>query len=92
MRVVGVWRENTEKSREIEEWLTDFERRTSGQIEYKNPDTVEGASFIEIYGIVEYPTLIALADDGRVLASWRGLPLPRFDEVAYYATKKRGII
>ncbi len=88
MRVVCVWRDNADYSRELSEWLEDFRRRTGKEIESLNPDEREGAGFTEIYDIVEYPTIVALADDGRVLETFRGLPLPRIDEVSYYAAEK----
>ena len=41
--------------------------------------------FCRTYDIVEYPTILALNNDGSVLASWRGKQLPLFDVVAYWA-------
>jgi hypothetical protein len=34
---------------------------------------------------MEYPTLIAITDDGQVQNQWKGLPLPTISEVSYYA-------
>lgn len=84
MRVVSVWRENSDYGREMAEWLKDFTYQTGREIESLDPDTVEGEIFSTTYDVVEYPTLLALDNQGKVLASWRGLPLPLMNEVSYY--------
>lgn len=84
MRVVCVWREGYDYSRIVEEWLTEFERRTSKEVESIDPGTREGESFCRTYDIVEYPSILALDDNGAVLSMWRGEMLPTFDEVAYW--------
>lgn len=84
MRVVCVWRRESDYGRMMEEWLRDFERRTGKEIESLDPDTSNGESFCRTYDIVEYPAIVAVGDDGAVLASWRGQMLPRFDEVSYW--------
>lgn len=84
MRVVCVWRERSDYGRTVEEWLTEFERRTGKEIESLDPDAKEGESFCRAYDVVEYPTILALNDDGSVLAEWRGTMLPLFDEVSYW--------
>ena len=84
MRVVFVWRDQTDYARMVEDWITEFERRTGKEIESMSPDSPEGVGFCKAYDIVEYPSILALNDDGSVLASWRGKMLPTFDEVNYW--------
>lgn len=84
MRVVCVWREGEDYSRTVEEWLTEFERRTGREIESISPDGREGVQFCSTYDVVEYPTILALDDSGAVLAEWRGEQMPLFDEVMYW--------
>lgn len=84
MRVVCVWRRESDYGRTVEEWIMAFERQTGKEIESLDPDTKEGEGFCRAYDIVEYPTIMALGDDGAVLASWRGTMLPLFDEVSYW--------
>lgn len=87
MRVVCVWREGYDYSRTVEEWLREFEHRNNVEVESIDPETREGESFCRAYDVVEYPTILALGDDGAVLAMWRGEMLPTFDEVAYWANR-----
>ena len=81
-RVVCVFRDNEDYSRTVTEWLENFRRQTGREIETMNPD--ENPTFCEVYDIVEYPTIIALRDDGNVLETWRGKDMPLMDEVLYY--------
>lgn len=79
-----IYRPNSEHSRIVEEYMHDYLRRTGAELEYVNPDDRDGQSLCRAYDIVEYPTIIALSDDGQVQNSWRGLPLPTINEVSYY--------
>ncbi len=84
MRVVCVWREGEDYSRTVEEWLVEFERRTGREVESMSPDGREGVDFCRTYDIVEYPTILALGENGEVLSMWRGKQMPLFDEVSYW--------
>lgn len=85
MKVVIVYRSESEHGRPVEEYLRDFLRRTGSEIETLDPDSKDGASACRTYDIVEYPTVIALSDDGRMQNMWRGLPLPTISELSYYS-------
>ena len=85
MRIVVVYKDVSDYGREVREYVDDFERQTGLKIEVMDPDSGRNDFFLRAYDIVEYPTILAIADDGRLLQIWRGRPLPLFDEVAYYA-------
>ncbi|MDO4398939.1 MAG: hypothetical protein Q4C24_01455 [Candidatus Saccharibacteria bacterium] len=82
MRVVCIYRDNQDYSRAVNEWLENFRRQTGREIETMDPD--KNISFCETYGVVEYPTILALGEMGDVRASWRGRDLPLINEVLYY--------
>ncbi|MGI6612333.1 MAG: hypothetical protein ACOX0Z_02055 [Candidatus Nanosyncoccaceae bacterium] len=84
MRIIVVYRERSDYARTVEEFLHDFKYQTGGEIETLDPDTREGIGFCQAYGIVEYPTLIAIDYSGVMQQMWRGLPLPRISELSYY--------
>lgn len=84
MRVVVIWREETDYARSIIEWLHDCERRVGVAPESLSPDEPEGESLCKAYDVVEYPTILAMNDDGKMLQMWRGRDLPRIDDVTYY--------
>lgn len=82
MRVICIYRDNQDYSRTTEEWLENFRRQTGREIETMNPD--DNVNFCETYDIVEYPTILALGEQGDVRALWRGRNLPLVNEVLYY--------
>ena len=85
MRIVVVYKDASDHGREVREYVDDFEKQTGLEIEQKNPDDGRNQFFLRAYDIVEYPTILAIADDGRLLQMWHGQPLPLIDEVAYCA-------
>ncbi len=82
MRVLCIYRDKEDYTRAVDEWLENFRRQTGREIETMNPD--ESVNFCETYDIVEYPTILALGNNGEVRASWRGRNLPLINEVLYY--------
>jgi hypothetical protein len=84
VRVVVVFKEQTDYARSVLDFLRDFERQTGHKLETIDPDTSEGTLFCETYGIVEYPTIIALSDESIMQNMWRGIPLPTISEVSFY--------
>lgn len=84
MKVVCVWKDNTDYAREVTDWMEEFRRETGNEVESLDPDTVNGEIFVRAHDIMEYPTIVAIAEDGKVQREWRGTPMPQFDEVSYY--------
>lgn len=85
MRVVIIYREDSEHARAVNDYLRDFQHRTGRELETISPDSRDGSSLCRVYDVVEYPAIIALADDGQLQSSCSGLPLPTIAEVSYYA-------
>lgn len=84
MKIVVVYRERSDYARAVEELLHDFKRQTGGDIESLDPDGRDGVSFCQAYGVMEYPTLIAIDHSGVMQQMWRGMPLPRISELSFY--------
>ena len=89
MKAVIIWRRESDYGRTVEDWIRDFAVIAGREIEEVDPDSIEGQGLVEVYGVVEYPTILGMDDSGKVLESWRGLPLPRLNEVAYYANPRK---
>jgi hypothetical protein len=85
VRIVLIYRDDSEHARPVIDFLRDFERHTGHTIETMEPDSPEGIDFCRAYDIVEYPTMVAVSDDGQAQNMWRGVPLPTISEVSYYA-------
>ena len=85
MRVIVVYKDQTDYARSVIDFLRDFQHQTGHEVETMNPDSAEGIDFCQTYDIMEYPTMIALSDDGQMQNTWIGLPLPTISEVSFYA-------
>jgi len=79
-----VYKDNSEHARAVIEFMHDFNAQTGHDIEPINPESLNGESFCKAYGIVDYPTVISIADDYQMQKMWVGLPLPTIMEVSYY--------
>ena len=85
MRVVVVYKYESDHAREVLDYMRDYNKQTGHDIEEINPETREGADFCRVYDIMEYPTMLALDSEGKLHNMWRGRPLPTISEVSYYA-------
>jgi len=85
VRVVVLSKDQTDYARAVTDYLRDFQRQTGRELEVMDPESPDGISFCQTYDILEFPTLVALSDDGILQNQWRGLPLPTISEVSYYA-------
>ncbi len=79
-----VYKYESDHARQVLDYLRDTKRQTGYDIEEIDPDSRDGSAFCRVYDIVEYPTLIALDDNGGLQHMWRGLPLPTISEISYY--------
>jgi hypothetical protein len=79
-----IYRYESDHAREVLDYLRDFARQTGHQIEEVSPDTPDGAATCRTYDVVEYPTMLALSEDGQLRHMWRGRPLPTISEVSFY--------
>ncbi len=85
MRTFVVFKTESDHARAVITFMDDFRRQTGRTLETVDPETREGASTCRAYDIVEYPTIVAVDDNGILQTMWRGLPLPTISEVSYYA-------
>lgn len=84
MKVIMFYRPDSEFARGAEEFVREFEHRTSKKIEIINIDSPDGMSKAELYGVMDHPAFVAITDDGKFLHAWSGRPLPLINEVAAY--------
>jgi hypothetical protein len=82
MKAIILYQPNSENARTVEEFVQGFKTRTPYDIELINIDTPRGSSLGELYDIVQYPTVLAVREDGQLVKSWAGVPLPLINDVA----------
>jgi hypothetical protein len=84
VKAVIVYKDESDHAREVLDYLRDFKRQTGHDLETIDPETPDGIDFCRAYDIIEYPSVIAISDDGVMQNLWRGRPLPTISEVSYY--------
>ena len=85
MKTYMVYKDESDHARMVIDFMRDFERQTGKRLEVVDPETRDGAGFCTTYDIVEYPTIIALDDNGVLQNMWRGRQFPAISELSYYA-------
>ena len=86
MKVLVLYRPQSEHSRLVEEYIRDFNyRHPDIKLDTVNIDTRDGAAMASLYDVVQYPALIVVTSDGVIQRCWMGDLLPLIDEVVSYA-------
>jgi hypothetical protein len=84
MRVLVLYRPNSEHGRTIEEFIREFQARLDGKLEVVNVDSRDGSATASLYDVMNYPAILVLQTDGYLQKSWEGDALPLVDEVISY--------
>ena len=85
MKIVILYHPQSDHGRIIEEYVHEFVfRNPEVSLQAISVDTREGANMATLYGVIQYPSMLALRDNGSIAKDWQGLPLPLMNEVAYF--------
>lgn len=84
MKVVVLYRPNSDHARIVEDFAADLGRRYDARIDLISLDTRDGSSTASLYDIMQYPAVLALTNDGQLIKDWQGTNLPLMNEVSYY--------
>jgi hypothetical protein len=86
MKVLVLYRPNSEHGRLVEEFIHNFQtRHRDERLEVLNIDTRDGSATASLYDVMQYPAILVLQTDGYVQKIWEGDQLPLMDEVVAYA-------
>lgn len=87
MKVLVLYRPNSEHGRLVEEFVHDFQSRHQDEhLEVLNIDTRDGSATASLYDVVQYPAILVIQADGYLQKLWQGERLPLMDEVVAYAS------
>ena len=92
MKLVVLYRPNSEHASEVEAFVRDFQRQffeAGKKVEIISADSREGVAQASMYDVMQFPAILALANDGSMLNAWVGMPLPLMNDVAGYAQAGR---
>ena len=86
MKVLVLYRPNSDHGRLVEDFVRDYERAGhGGKVELFSIDTREGSAMASLYDVMEYPSIMVTRDDGSIVRTWQGKILPLQNEVAAFA-------
>jgi hypothetical protein len=85
MKIVVLYRPNSEYGRITEDFVRDFQSRHSTKLELQSLDTREGDATASLYDVMEYPAILIIENDGYLTKIWQGPSLPRMDDIASYS-------
>ena len=84
MKVVVLYRPNSEYSRVVEDFARELERQYQARIDLVSIDSRDGSSTASLYDIMQNPAVLVLGNDGQLLNSWQGGNLPLMRDISYY--------
>jgi hypothetical protein len=84
MKATLLYRPNSEFSRSVDEFIREFRGRSSFPLEVVDVDSRDGTNIAEVHDIVDNPAVLVLRDDGSLVKSWAGTPLPLVNDVVGY--------
>jgi hypothetical protein len=87
MKVVVLYRPNSEYARSVEDFLRglrevhDLDDRKLQVLDY---DSRDGSAVASVYDIMTQPAILVINDDGGYIKHWEGKDLPLQEEVTGY--------
>lgn len=89
MKILAFWDVKHNSPSNVSYVLSGIQSKFGLAVENYDPDTVEGANACSRYSVSSFPTIIALANTGMVLQTWRGGLYPSLDEIQYYVDRNQ---
>jgi len=84
MKVLLIFRPNSEHERQALDYMRDFAAQTGKKLPTLDPDSPQGAEVCELYGIMQFPAILATDNEGHIQNLWLSDQLPTFSELSYY--------
>lgn len=93
MKVVVLYRPDSEFARSVEDFLRDLRQVhdvDERHLEVLNYDSREGSTMASLYDVMTQPAVLIVGDDGSYVKHWEGGDLPLEQEVAGYVYSVTG--
>jgi len=87
MKVLVMYRPNSEFARSIEEFVHDLQTQHNvdeHHLQVLDFDSREGSAMASLYDVTDQPGILILGEDGSYVKHWQGTDLPLLAEVAGY--------
>jgi len=85
MKVVILYKPNSEHDSLVQGYVREFVRRTGKALKIINAESREGISLAKLYDALQFPALIATRDNGEFVQIWPEFEKwPTMNELTYY--------
>lgn len=84
MRIVILYRPKSEHEGNVIGYAQEYKHLKRTELELISLDSREGSEMAQLYGVTQYPAILALADNGSLQRFWQGEMLPTMNELDYY--------
>lgn len=84
MRIVVLYRPRSEHEGRVRDFAAEYKHIKRSDLELMNLDSREGDEVAKLYGVTQYPAVLAIAGDGSLQKLWQGDMLPLMNELGYY--------
>ena len=87
MKILVLYRPNSEYARKVEEFLRDLEREhdiDEKSLKVVDVDSRDGIALASMYDVMSTPAIIVTDDVGSYIKSWIGEELPLMRDIAAY--------
>lgn len=84
MRIVVLYRPRSEHEGKVISFAEEYKRLKRVNLELLSLDTREGNDLAKLYGVTNYPAILAIAGNGSLQKLWQEEMLPMMSELDYY--------
>lgn len=88
MKVLVLYRQNSEHARKVEDFLHDLQKQhdvDQSSLSVLDVDSREGIELAKIYDVMTVPAIVVTDNNGGYVYSWVGEELPLMRDVAAYS-------
>ena len=89
MRVVALYHPKSDHGGRVEDYVAEYKRFRDFEIDLVSLETTEGAEMASLYDVNQYPSILAIANDGSLQKAWQSEPLPAMNEIDAYVAQAR---
>jgi len=62
----------------------NYRKQTGKVLDKLSLETIQGAEMARLYGVVQYPAIIAKDTNGIMIRMWEGSNIPLVSEISFY--------
>lgn len=86
MKIAILYRPKSEQEGKALDYARDYKQLKGKELDLVSLDSIEGDNMAKLYGITQYPAVVAIKEDGQLEQLWQGEAWPQMNELDYYTS------